>query len=369
MTTTGRIDANDSDIASISYAEQSGDPAVQAARWQSYFKAGGMYHQDLSGTVVRLLTSADLSSLEAHDADLTIIAALSVAAGKFIVGRDPGSGAAWAADTIQTTDIPDISATYQPRNSDLDAILGLTSAADKLPYFTGSHTAALADFTAAGRALVDDADAAAQRTTLGLVIGTDVEAHDADLTAIAALTGTGVPKRTGTSTWALIAPEFYILGAGAWQSLTNGSAPSAKWELSTNKQDFWSLDFDKDAIEYAQATIKMPADWDGSTLTAEVDWTAASGSGDVIFTIEAVAYADGDDLDRAWGTAVDLTADTLIGTNKFHRTATSGAITVGNSPAAGKLVQFRISRKATAAGDTLSADARLLGTTIHYGIA
>lgn len=37
-----------------------------------------------------------------------------------------------------------------------------------------------ANITAAGKAILDDADAAAQRTTLGLAIGTDVQAYDVD---------------------------------------------------------------------------------------------------------------------------------------------------------------------------------------------
>jgi len=56
----------------------------------------------------------------------------------------------------------------QPIDAGLTSISGLTTAADNIIYTTAADTYATASCTAAGRALLDDANAAAQRTTLGL---------------------------------------------------------------------------------------------------------------------------------------------------------------------------------------------------------
>lgn len=107
----------------------------------------------------------DANTVLKADADDTP-AALTMGASTILARLAAGNIVAATPAELRTLLALVIGTNVEAWSANLDALAGLTSAADKLPYFTGSGTAALADLTAAGRAILDDATAAAQRATL-----------------------------------------------------------------------------------------------------------------------------------------------------------------------------------------------------------
>lgn len=146
-------------------------------------------------------TTLGLGTIATQAASAVTITGGSVTGITDITVADGGTGASTAANARTNLGLV-IGTDVQAYDGDLAAIAALTSAADRLPYYTGAGTAALATFTTFGRSLVDDADAATARSTLGLAIGTNVQAWDADLDAIAALAKTDGNFIVGNgSTW------------------------------------------------------------------------------------------------------------------------------------------------------------------------
>lgn len=150
------------------------------------------------------------TDVQAYDATLASLAALGTAADRYAYttgidtwaeGTITAAGRALlddASDSAQRATLGLVIGTHvQAYDAELAAIAGLTSAADKGIYFTGSGTAGVFDFTTFSRDLMATVDAASWAANLGLEIGADVQAYDSDLSAIASNSTNGIYARTG----------------------------------------------------------------------------------------------------------------------------------------------------------------------------
>ena len=178
--------------------------------------------------------------------------------------------------------------------------------------------------------------------------------------------GSGVLK-SGSAAVKIAGKETIWVPSSAMYGATTNPADAQQVETTATRPDMKVLDFDASTDEFAQFSIAMPKSWNEGTLTYQVYWTPGStNTGDCIFGLQAVACADNDTIDVAYGTAVNVT-DAGIGTVEDQQiSAESGDVTVAGSPAAGELTYFQLFRDANAGGDTFSADARVLGVKIFF---
>jgi len=164
--------------------------------------------------------------------------------------------------------------------------------------------------------------------------------------------------------------ETLVLGAGGWPAKTSGCAALAQTE-TTGLLNYQTFDFDASTSEVLEYTVAMPSNYDGGTVTARFYWKHeyTTTNFGVTWQLQATALSDTDDIHGVtWSGGVTVT-DTGAIEGHLYISPDTTAYTIAGTPAAGDMVQFRVARLTTDAGDTLAVDAKLLMVVVEYSLS
>lgn len=161
------------------YLSQTGDGALSAAPVWAQVASGDInnttFVTSVSGTTDRITSTGgltpviDIAATYVGQSSITTLGTITtgVWTGTDIAVADGGTGASTAANARTNLGLV-IGTDVQAYDATLLSIATLGTAADKMIYTTGIDTWAESAITTFGRSLIDDADAATARTTLGL---------------------------------------------------------------------------------------------------------------------------------------------------------------------------------------------------------
>lgn len=135
--------------------------------------------------------------------------------------------------------------------------------------------------------------------------------------------------------------------------------------VTTNDYAYRGQPFSGSAKQYAAGSFKLPANYDAGTFTYQIDWIGVESGGTVIWGVQMLARSDGDPMDAAMGTAVEV-SDTAQDAGDFHISAVSAAVTPAGTAAAGDRIFFEVYRDG--ANDTATSEHWLTGITFTFGL-